>query len=303
MYDELDHVLKETGGVGDYADLAARLGKAALDNEIRRGRLRAVFPRAYARPWEVDDVDVRDRAAVTSVGGDAAICGVSALRRWRLPAPTDARIHVIVSRTSRPRSRHPELVVHRTKLPTASSVLDGVRTQRPELAIAWAWVALRGSARRASAITAVREALVTPAQLAVVARRAIRMKGRQQLLELTDLLAAGCESELEIWGYIGVFDVAGLRHAVRQLSVRVGGRTYRLDMAYPDVRVAVELDGRTYHASPEQWERDIRRDLALATVGWQTIRLSHDRLTTDPAGCRRDVLRVLASRQRADVGP
>jgi very-short-patch-repair endonuclease len=129
------------------------------------------------------------------------------------------------------------------------------------------------------------------------------MSGRQQLLELTDLLAAGCESELEIWGYIEVFDVPGLRHAVRQLPVRAGGRTYRLDMAYPDARVAVELDGRSYHASPEQWERDIRRDLALATVGWQTIRLSHERLTTDPAGCRRDVLRVLATRHQADIGP
>ncbi|WP_408649774.1 hypothetical protein [Jatrophihabitans sp.] len=58
----------------------------------------------------------------------------------------------------------------------------------------------------------------------------------------------------------------------------------------------MELDGRAYHAAPEQWERDIGRDVELATLGWQTIRLSHARLTRDVPGCRRDVLAVLRSR-------
>ena len=298
MRDDLDHILKQAGGVGDYADLAASVGKSRLDNEIRRGRLRAVFPRAYAWAWDVDDRDVRDLAAVVSVGGDAALAGVSALRRRALPAPADQRIHVIVSRTSRPRSRQPDLVVHRTKLPTPNTSVDGIPTQSCELAVAWAWVALTGADRRAPAITAVREGMTTPGALAVVARRALRMKGRQQLLQLCELLVAGCESELEVWGYAEVFDVPGLRHATRQHRVRVGNRVFRLDMAYEQARLAVELDGRGYHAADDQWERDIRRDLALATVGWQTVRLSHRRLTTDMAGCRRDVLRVLASRTR-----
>ncbi|HLY34296.1 MAG TPA: DUF559 domain-containing protein [Jatrophihabitantaceae bacterium] len=298
MPTDLDCLLQRSAGVAEYATLVEAMGKTAIDGHIRQQRLTQVFPRAYARPWDVDDRDVRDRAAVLSVGGDAAICGVSALRRWRLPAPADDRIHVIVSRTSRPRSRHPDLVVHRTKLPTQSVLLDLVATQERALAIAWAWRALPGSERRAPAIFAVQRGDASASELRAVARRAIRMRGRRELLELADLLASGCESELEIWGYTSVFDVPGLRGASRQLGVRVGARSYRLDMAYDDAKLAVELDGRKYHASAEQWERDIKRDLALATIGWQTIRLSHHRLMTDVDGCRRDVLRVLAARRR-----
>jgi very-short-patch-repair endonuclease len=295
---DLDLLLERSNGAAEYAELVAVLGKVRADNAIRRGALECVFPRVYTRPWDADDRDVRDRAAALSVGGDAAICGVSALRRWLLPAPPDDRIHVIVTRTSRPRSRHPDLVVHRTKLPTQSVSLAGVPTQSRALAVAWAWTALPGSERRAPAIEAVRRGDLAAHELRRAAGQAIRMKGRRDLLDLADLLAAGCESELEIWGYLSVFDVPDLRSARRQLRLRVGSSVYRADLAYEAQRLAVELDGRRYHASPEQWERDIKRDLALATIGWQTIRLSHQRLTRDPEGCRRDVRRVLAARGR-----
>lgn len=78
----------------------------------------------------------------------------------------------------------------------------------------------------------------------------------------------------------------------------VGRRRYRLDQAYEQEQVNVELDGRAYHASSEHRQRDIARDLALAKAGWLTIRLSHFRLTSDVDGCRRDVLQVLQTRQR-----
>jgi very-short-patch-repair endonuclease len=294
----VDEVLRLSGAVAERAALVESIGRVQLDAEIRRSRLVQVFPRVYARPWDLDDRDVRDRAAVLSVGGDAAICGVSALRRWNLPAPSDDRIHVIVSRTSRPRSRHPDLVVHRTKLPTSAVSLARVATQSRELAILWAWVSLSGSDRRAPAITAVRNRDLSPRSLRRVALRATRMKGRRQLLDLADLLDAGCESELEIWGYANVFDHSALRGAVRQRRVMVGRRSYRIDVAYESAKLAIELDGRKYHASPAQWERDIRRDLDLATVGWQTVRLSHQRLTSDIEGCRRDILSVLSARGR-----
>ncbi len=95
-----------------------------------------------------------------------------------------------------------------------------------------------------------------------------------------------------------MFDVPGLRGGIRQRTLIAAGKVYRLDLAFEDEKVAVELDGRAYHAGTESWERDIARDLAVATLGWQTIRLSHRRLTTDVDGCRRDVLAVLAQRRQ-----
>jgi very-short-patch-repair endonuclease len=149
-------------------------------------------------------------------------------------------------------------------------------------------IALAVTRRGAIAIPLVGEAL----------ERMVRLPGRRQLRTLLSPLRAGCHSELELWGYLYVFDVPGLRHARRQVLVRVGGRAFYLDMAYEEERFAVELDGRAHHGAPDQWERDIRRDLALATIGWQTIRLSHARLTRDVDGVRREVLAVLASRRQ-----
>lgn len=76
------------------------------------------------------------------------------------------------------------------------------------------------------------------------------MRGKRSLCELASLVLPGCESELELWGYTGVFDVPGLRDATRQRVVRVGGKTYRLDVAYDEEMLDVELDGRRFHASP-----------------------------------------------------
>jgi very-short-patch-repair endonuclease len=166
----------------------------------------------------------------------------------------------------------------------------------PASAITTSWPYLRASDQRAPFLAAARRRLVTPAEVRAELRRSTRIRGRRRLLELADLIDAGCESELEIWGYLDVFDVPGLAHAARQRIVHVGSKTYRLDLSYGEERLAVELDGRKYHASPAQWERDIARDLALATIGWQTIRLSHSRLTNDVEGCRRQVLQVLAAR-------
>jgi very-short-patch-repair endonuclease len=65
-----------------------------------------------------------------------------------------------------------------------------------------------------------------------------------------------------------------------------------------NVLLAVEMDGAAYHGSPEQREQDIRRDALLATEGWQTLRFSYARLTSDPAACRREILAVYSARMR-----
>jgi very-short-patch-repair endonuclease len=160
------------------------------------------------------------------------------------------------------------------------------------------WEVLAGADRRAPLLAAVRQRLTTVPDIRTALSRRSRVTDRSGLVGLLKALTDGCESELELWGYLHVFDVAGLRHSRRQLVVIAGGQGFRLDLAFEDEMLAVELDGRAYHASPEQWERDIRRDALLATIGWQTIRFSHRRLTHDIAGCRRQTLEVLAARRR-----
>jgi very-short-patch-repair endonuclease len=168
----------------------------------------------------------------------------------------------------------------------------------PAVAIVRSWPLIGGPDQRAPAIAAVRDRLVTPDDLRSAESHAPGLRDRAGLHRLVELLEAGCESELEIWGYTGVFDVPGLRHGVRQKAIEIRGAWYRLDLAYVAERMAVELDGSRYHAARRQRERDMQRDAALASIGWLTLRFSHARLRDDVSGCRRDTLATLAARRR-----
>jgi very-short-patch-repair endonuclease len=297
MRSEVDRLLAARGGVASRAELLAVLTRNQVDDEIARRHLIAPFPRAYCRPWDADVQSTLDRAALVSAGPPVALSHLTALRRWDLPVPAVVPVHVTVPFGRHPIGRTPGLVVHRTRVRTPVRLLDGLRTVAPALAVVRSWPLLPPSTRRAPAIEAVRRRLVTAADLRDAASHAIGMPGRAELGRLIDALDSGCESELELWGFLQVFDAPGLRHGQRQKVVQVHGRTFRLDLAYEDERVAVELDGYRYHSGRDQRERDMRRDAALASVGWLTLRFSHERLHDDIAGCRRDTLTTLAARR------
>ena len=295
---EIDELLARTGRVATRHQLLQVVTRNQFDHEVAAGYLVAVFPRAYCRPWDADDPAVRERSAVLSTGGAVALSHLSALRRYRLTVPPGESIHVTVGVRRHPIHKLPGLIVHRTRVRTRVRRVDGLPVVDPAVAVVRSWPLLPGPDRRGPAIEAVRNRLVTPAELRAAAARAVGMRGRAKLVQLTDLLASGCESELEIWGLLDVFNIPGLDHGVRQRTLRIGGRTYRVDLAYDEERVAVELDGDRFHSTREQREHDRIRDADLATIGWLTLRYSHDRLHHDVAGVRRDTLRTLEVRRR-----
>lgn len=49
---------------------------------------------------------------------------------------------------------------------------------------------------------------------------------------------------------------------------------YRIDLAYPDKKLAIELDGHEYHKTKEQRKHDAKRDRALNIEGWRVIRFT-----------------------------
>jgi len=297
MRPEIDAYLASHLGAAARSELLTIVSRNQLDDEIARGLLVAPFPRAYCRPWDADERAVLERAAVASVGQPVALSHLSGLRRYALLEDWDPLIDVTVPNDRHPIGRTPGLRVHRTRVPTRVRMIDGLPVVEPATAIVRSWPLLAGAEQRAPAILAVRRRLVTSERLLAAGAAAHGMKGRAAMLRLASLLAAGCESELELWGHLHVFDVPGLRHARRQLVLDVRGQRYRLDLAYEQERVAVELDGYRYHSTRAQRERDMQRDAALASVDWITLRYSHERLHEDVAGCRRDTLATLAARR------
>jgi very-short-patch-repair endonuclease len=92
-----------------------------------------------------------------------------------------------------------------------------------------------------------------------------------------------------------VLSAAGLPRPVSQFPFP--GRQFTngcVDAAYADVKLIIEVDGRTWHTRISAIKRDHERDAAAARHGWQTLRLLWEHVDSDPAGMAmliRDVLR------------
>ena len=86
---------------------------------------------------------------------------------------------------------------------------------------------------------------------------------------------------------------AGLPPPVQQHPVVVAGRTFQLDVAYPDAEVAVEFDGWDAHRGFEAFHGDRERARLLVAAGW---RLLHVTARTTPAELVRDVRALLLRR-------
>ena len=63
----------------------------------------------------------------------------------------------------------------------------------------------------------------------------------------------------------------GLPAPVQQHRVRLGGRTLRLDLAYPPARVAIELLGWEFHGSRSAFDGDRARANAVRLAGWTLL--------------------------------
>lgn len=73
------------------------------------------------------------------------------------------------------------------------------------------------------------------------------------------------------------YPVRGDQQIIRnQFSDKIVGnkqKTYFLDIAFPSLKVDIEVDGEAYHSSPEQRLRDSNRDRYLINTGWKVIRI------------------------------
>ena len=78
---------------------------------------------------------------------------------------------------------------------------------------------------------------------------------------------------------------------------------YKLDLAIPDERIDIEIDGEVYHRNPDggQALSDLRRDTRLASRGWRVKRFWVYELKSDLDRCVREVQELLANEQRSET--
>lgn len=279
--------------------LAARLNRNTVGAWTAAGKLVRLEKGVYATGGSAADWRIRVEAAVRSRRGVAS--HATALSLWGLLPPSPGPVHVTVT-TGRSGRGSEGVVLHRSQeLDDAVRRVEGLPVTCVERAIVDTWGRpgeLGRAAVRAAAIDAVRRRMCPTRNLVWELERRPQLPARAALLELVQLLADGCRSELEIWGCLQVLRGPGMPRFVQQRPVQVGGERFLLDAACEDSMLAVEMDGAAWHGSRTQRERDIRRDALVATIGWQTLRFGYTRMTTAPDACRKDICATHEARMR-----
>ena len=290
---DLDALVRHRGTL-PVTDLVAQTSARSVGRWLAAGALVRLHPGWLTLPELAEDWRVRAVAATGYSGGQ--LSHRTALVAHRLLAPDISAPHVTVPVGRRVRSCA-GLVVHRTTRLPRPQLVRGLCTTPVERALVDAWGAACSSGAPPIQVAEVRSALLdaTRERYADVglleAERLARpeLSGRGELGTLLGLVRRGCQSPLELYGMLHVFDRLSIPPPRHQVPVVVGGRRYELDAAWVDVKLAVELDGAAFHGSREQRERDLRRDAALAAVGWVVLRFSYRRLITEPQACRAEI--------------
>src|SRR4051794_3296607 len=287
-------------------DLTRACSASSVARWTAEGHLVHVHPGVVMLPGLLDDPRARARAATLWVRGP--LSHLSALAAWEVTASFPELVHVTVPVGRFPRGSS-GVIAHRTTLPLPTTTVDGllvVHLNR-SLVDAWSWAhSPRRNPEASAEIPLVRQAVIESVRDRDVSLAGLRAEsaaqpihgGRAELGRLLDLVADGCQSELEIWGVTHVLPgPPTLPRWIQQYRLRLaGGRWIQVDAAYPEAQVIVELDGAAFHGSRNARERDLRRDTALAAHGWIVLRFSYARLTSDPEGCRREIDAVVRGR-------
>lgn len=247
-----------------------------LERELAAGMLVRVHPRVFRHIAVPLTEPGTLAAAVAAVGRGAVASHRSAAWLWELRDVPRWRPEVTVR--GRSRAMPTRVTVHRTDRLEGMDI--GVRQGVPVTSAARTLLDLGAVTdvpvvRQATQDAVIRK-LVAPEDLLCVLER-VGGRGRRGTAVLrevveTSSLDARLESRLEQ----ELFEVllrCEVAPPVPQFELRcLDGRRVRLDFAWPGQQVAVEADGRRWHATTADFERDRARANSITSSGWALYR-------------------------------
>jgi hypothetical protein len=251
-----------------------------------RARLRgAVESRELVRPvrgaYLRSDVELteiaRAQVAALVIGPTAVLCDRTAAWVHGVDCLTYAELDVApplescVLRGHEPTERSEVTGRSRDLRKEDVDVIGGVRVTTPLRTTADLLCLLPRSHALAAADALMRRHGFATADLRRILLRYYRRRGVVQARNLAPLVDPRSESAGESWMRLAIID-HGLPMPTPQVWVSVDGvPTYRLDLAYPHARIAIEYDGEAHHTSPGDRHQDEVRRTWLREHGWRVV--------------------------------
>jgi hypothetical protein len=283
------------------AAAAEGIDRRTLARLAKRGLLARHSPGLY-RPagWAPS---ARDEiiAAVAATGG--VVSYESAALWWGFDGAQEGTAHVTVSSRRRLRCRH-GLVVHSTTrdLDRLTTLNDGVRVTTPAQTLLDLCASHGDEALpRAFLAHCLSHRLLSASRLeSFLRKQRKRAPGTRRLRALVQLLGGGnVDSSIEL-ELLKVLETAGIPAPRSQFVVRHNGRFVgRVDSAWPDLFVVLEIDGYRYHSDPRTFVHDRIRQNALVNAGYTVLRTTPAEIRTDATGLCDTVKRALDRARRA----
>jgi predicted transcriptional regulator of viral defense system len=255
------------------------LSAEAIQRRLSCGRWTAIHEGVYRVGGSVASLAQSRLAAVLAVGPVAAVSHRAAADVWGLWWSNPPMIEITTTR-----DQSPELdgvAVHRMAdlHPRWITAVDGM----PVTTVARTLVDL-GAVMPAKRVAmcvdrALGRALVSATEIET-ARRAVARQGRRGAGVIRRVLAPRLGRE----PVAGVFEARmarllsdqGLPEAVPEYEVRTALGTFvaRVDFAYPELKLAIEVDGLEAHSSIDAFRHDRARQNALVAEGWTVLRFT-----------------------------
>jgi len=266
----------------------------SLDAALTRGAAVRILPGVYCGARHATDVGVKAQA-VCLWSGRALVSGRAALHLYDDSFEPPTTVEIVLPYGHRVRA--PEWIDVREQAPINTwSMTHGVRCVVPECAVLDAWHRSPRGVGRDVVYRALWRRVCTSGQLGRALAAAPRVAGRQELAALLAQFSAGATSPLEVMARREVFAGRHFAEFEWQGEMTVAGRRRRVDLLHRRAGVAVELDGRRYHGTPDGHARDRERDAEFAATGFTTVRFTFDDLRARPAWCTETVLKAVAAR-------
>jgi very-short-patch-repair endonuclease len=285
----LDELLRRHDGVITMAQ-AHSLGLSydAVEWRVRNGRWR----RCARSVFFVDDRPFTDaariRAAVWGYGAQATASGLAAAWWLDLTRFAPQVVEVTVPRNSHGRRHVGSRVRRRNLSPLDVIERGGLRVTSLPL------TAVEAAVRRGGGPNVMDNALQQHTELRKLWEAHMRNKGRygspaaRMLLQAAD---EGTRSAAERL-FAQMLNQAGITGW--KPNQMVAG--YEVDFLFRDAKLAVEVDGFAFHSDPEAFNRDRKKQNAIALAGYQILRFTWIDLTEYPERVIAEVKRAIRAR-------
>lgn len=274
------------------------LGQSTVRSRVRQGRWQAVTRGVYRVAGSPDTWDQRALAVCLRLGPGTALSHGTAGAIHQLPGMRRDTVEVVVCPGRRPTA--PEhVVVHRPNQLTRVDlcVRDALRVTTPARTVIDLAAQLSGPGLRRVVDNVLCRKLVSRDRL-LGRVDALSRRGRPGSARLREVLKAWesgrraeGDEEMQLFRLLEDHRIPA---PVRQHTVTCEGRVIaRTDLAWPERRLALELDSEAWHDTPSAFHEDKARSLRLAAAGWEVLAVTPRNLRE---GSEADLLEAIRHR-------